>query len=323
MSEVPTSPAPAASAPASAAPAAAPVESSAPDVAESPAPAGDLPETTAPEPESEPVQATAEVPEVSLPETPFDPSNWDGNIDALPEYLKGPVQYLHRNLESGYTKKFQDLSDQRKTFESERDDWTKTRDTWETTKTDIESERDLLKHLLEGHEDPRLKGLSQSNAKLKAEVAKIQAQYAEYQTVVQTDIEQQAKVYADQFKAQHKEIFDSDEKRQQLSGLLAKNWTPESAVKLIGKDERVIAMANELREKGAPAEMAVEHALLKLGGIANRTPRPAAQITSGAESRNNPESAPGSTIHQAKSNHEARYLAAREAINWRKAQKVT
>lgn len=321
MSEVSTSPAPAVSTPAPAAPAA-PVESASVDVAESPDPAGDLPETTS-ELAPEPVQAAETTPEPTLPETPFDPGSWDGNIDALPEYLKGPVQYLHRNLESGYTKKFQDLSEQRKTFESERADWTKTKEAWDTTKTDIESERDLLKHLLEGHEDPRVSGLTQANAQLKAEVAKIQAQHTEYQQIVQADIEQQAKTYADQFRAQHKEIFDSGEKRQQLSDLLAQDWTPETAVQLIGKDERVVALATELRGNGAPADMAVEHALLKLGSVVTRTPRPAAKITSGAESRNNPESAPGGTVHHAKSNNEARQLAAREALNWRKSQKLT
>lgn len=327
MSEVATSPAPAAAAPApAAAPESAPEVSAEPavtDVAESPEPAGDLPESVAQASAEESANVPEVQPELLTDKTPFDPSTWDGNIDALPEYLKGPVQYLHRNLESGYTKKFQDLSEQRKTFESERDTWTTTRDEWETTRSELESERDLLKHLLEGHEDPRLGKLSESNAKLQADIVQLQKKYDDYQQIVQADIEEQSRVYAERFKAEHKEVFESDVKRQQLTNLLAANWTPETAVKLIGKEEKTIALATELRDKGAPPELAVEHALLKFGSVAQRAPRPAAQLTAGAESRNNPASAPGDTVHQAKSNHEARQLAAREAINWRKSQKLT
>ena len=325
MSEVATSPAPVAAAPTPEVASPTPDVSAEPavsDVAESPEPAGDLPEATT-ESAPEPVEAAEVQPETPPNETPFDPNTWDGNIDALPEFLKGPVQYLHRNLESGYTKKFQDLSEQRKTFESERDVWGQDKEAWELNKADVEAERDLLKQLLEGHEDPRVGELTEANKTLKAEVERIQSEHADYQRVVTADIEKQAREYADRFKAQHKAIFSSDEKRQQLSNLLGKDWNPEMAVKLVGVDERAISLATELRDKGTPEEVAVEHALLKIGRNQTRTPRPAARITSGAESRNNPESAPGGSNLQSSTNHEARQLAAREALNWAKSQKLT
>ena len=95
MSEVQTSPAPAE---------AAPVADS--GVVESPTPSGNTTEQPMEELSSAPKETTTEELPDERPE-PWDHTTWDGNLDNLPEHLQAPVQFLHKNLESGYTKKFQ------------------------------------------------------------------------------------------------------------------------------------------------------------------------------------------------------------------------
>lgn len=250
----------------------------------------------------------------------FDTESWDGNVDTLPEGLQGPVRHLHRHLEGGYTKKFQDLADHRKQFEAERGEYEKSSQEWRVNRDDLIRERDILRTLMEGAEDPRIEELSGKNKELSSQLEEIKKQYEEYGKLVDSDLQTQAEAYAKQFRSFHQEIFDSQEKRQQLSGILSNGWSPESGVKLVGQHEDIITLANELREQGTPQEVAVEHALLK-AGVKKRAPRPAARLTSGAESRNNPASTPQS-VNNAGSPNEARQLAAREAVNWLRSSKV-
>jgi hypothetical protein len=228
------------------------------------------------------------------------------------------VRFLHKNLESGYTKKFQDLSAQRKTFEEERDSWTKERDDWGTKKTDLEGERDLLRRLVSGTEDPRVTEFTQKNEELQAAMDSLRGEYDEYKKLVDEDIDAQAAAFADKFAETHKELFEDEVKREAFGKLLEAEWDPELAVKLVGQDDKVIEEATKLRESGTPQGIAIEHVLLKRGGsVEERAPRPGAQITAGAEGANNPASSRGHTDFGTTSS-DARMGAARAAVNWAK-----
>ena len=311
MSEIATSPAPAAEAPAEASS----------GVVESADPSGEMAEPTIAETEQE-VSTEPESSTVEEPEAPeFDPESWDGNLDALPAHLQEPVRFLHRQLEGGYTKKFQSLSDERKTFETERDSWKESSSDWSGEKARLESELTLLRNLMNGEEDPRIVEFQDKSVGLTNELGVLQQEFEAFKELVEHDIEEQSRAYAERFKADHAEVFESEEKRASLSNLLSKGWTPEVGVKLIGQNEKVIELANRLREKGSPPEVAVEHALLKLGNEPTRSPRPGARLTSGAEGRNNPNSVKQGVL-DANNSNEARLLAARAAMNWKSKSRV-
>jgi hypothetical protein len=258
-------------------------------------------------PEGVATQSTDETPQSPK----FDSESWDGNISNLPEHLQGPVGALHKHLERGYTKKFQSLADERRVFDEAQKKWEGQQDTHRSDQEELR----MLRNLLQGAEDPRLADFTEKNTSLTQELEKIQNEYSQFRELVERDIDEQAQQYAEQFKKSNAAIFESEEKRQVLSALLDNGWSPEDGVKLIGQPEKVVQLANELKEKGVPPNVAVEHAMLKAGSLA-RTPRPGAQMTSGARSRNNPESA-RTTVNDATSSREARLFAARAAMNWR------
>lgn len=290
---------------------------------------GSTPETVAESPTSSP-EATPDISTASVgssaeerlpattidPVTDFDPGAWDGNIEALPESLRQPVGFLHKQLESGYTKKFQDLSEQRKAFEVEQ---AKYKD-FDAKRREVLEERDLLRSILGGAEDPRVSQFSTENESLKEKMGMLQSEYDNFKSFVEADIDAQAEQYAEQYKQRNAHIFKSDEKRARLGNLLEQGWDPDAAARLIGQSEKTIEIANALRLKGTPGEVAVEHALLK-AGKSKRNPRPAAQLTSGAENRNNPASVRGTQA--SRSPREARLLAAREAVNWSNKNRLT
>ena len=324
MSEVSTSPA------TSAAPAA---ESSAPaisgvgdsaaangteSVVESPASSGELEASTNTLAESIP----AETPEVSSNETTptqeFNLESWDGNIEVLPENLRGPIEFLHRQLEGGYTKKFQDLSEQRKSYETAKEQFERDRTGWSAKKEAFDGEAALFRSILGDEQDPRLSQMTSEIEEYKSKVESLQGEYDEYRQIVDADLQEQADIYAKNFRETNSDIFDSEDKRTQLSRLLNDGWDPEKGVKLVGQTEEVLNLANSLLEKGTPASVAVEHAFLSLNAQV-RTPRPAARLTSGAESRNNPESVSQESF-ATNDPREARFAAARAAMAWKQKQ---
>lgn len=323
MSEVQTSPAPAAeSAPS--------VADSAPAVVESPEPSGSVTENSL-EASSE-VSTEAPVGEDNTQETPgvseFSPDSWDGNIDSLPENLQGPVQFLHRQLESGYTKKFQSLSEERKAFESAKTEYEQSqlpgdleRSQWTTEKEAMEKELNLLRNVLDGVEDPRVAEYKTKSDDLTTNLATLQAEFEAYRKSVEQDIEEQSQQWARNFRAQNSEIFDNDTKREEFASYLESGWDPEPAVKLVGQNKEVVLLANKLLQSGTPPEVAVEHAVMKHGDIKTRAPRPGARLTSGAESRNNPESITQDSFKTG-FEHEDRMKAARAAMNWSAGSKL-
>jgi hypothetical protein len=291
-------------------------ESAAPAVESSPAPEEVQTTTTA---ENSAQETRGEIPTEKTPNvgslSDFDADAWDGNIDLLPPELQVPVRHLHKNLEGGFTKKFQKLADDRKAFDTDRDAWSQDKKTWEDSKSELESERDMLKRILEGSEDPRIGELTTANEGLTASIQTIKDEYAAFQSMVDADIEEQAKEYADNFARQHANIFDDDAKRGEFEALLDSDWDPDVAVKLVGAGEKVVEMATKLKEGNANQELAVEHALLKVGESTGRSaPRPGAKLTAGAESKNNPASVSGQL--ETANPKEARSQAARAAMNW-------
>ena len=260
-------------------------------------------------------------PSEELSESPFDHNNWDGNIDGLPDNLRGPVQFLHRQLEGGYTKKFQTLADERRRFEASRQDWHSKYGGWKDEKEAMTDELTLLRNLLDGMEDPRIAEYGQQKAELAKNLAQMQQDFESYKGIVEQDIKEQAEVYAKQYREKYSDIFKSEDKRIELAKLLDGGFDPESAAKLVGQNSEVVTLAKKLHKQGTPVEVAVEHALMKAGNSSTRTPRPGARLTSGAESRNNPESIKQS-VNNARDSGEARTLAARAAINWQKKTRI-
>tara|TARA_R110002051_G_scaffold82223_3_gene146774 strand:+ start:121 stop:1062 length:942 start_codon:yes stop_codon:yes gene_type:complete len=256
-----------------------------------------------------------------LAESVFDHENWDGNIDGLPDTLREPVRFLHRQLEGGYTKKFQTLAQERRRFDANRQQWDDKYGTWKDEKEAADDELTLLRNLLDGMEDPRLSEFQETNSGLRQNLSDMQSEFENYKAIVEKDIQEQAQVYAKQYREKYSDIFKSEEKRGELSKLLDTGFDPESAAKLVGQGSEVLSLARKLVQQGTPSGVAVEHALIKAGNPTKRTPRPGARLTSGAESRNNPESIKQS-VNSARDPSEARTLAARAAINWQKKKRV-
>lgn len=323
MSEIQTSPAPAAeSAPS--------VADSAPAAVESPEPSGSVTENSL-EASSE-VSTEAPVGEDNTQETPgvsdFSPDTWDGNIESLPDNLQEPVQFLHRQLESGYTKKFQSLSEERKAFETAKTEYDQSRSTgeaerseWMIQKGALENELNLLKNVLDGVEDPRVVEYKTKSDELLVNLAALQSEFEQYQKFVEQDIEEQSHRWAKEFRERHSSIFENEGKREELGSYLDTGWDPEAAAKLVGQNKEVVLLANKLLQSGTPPEVAVEHAVLKHGDVKSREPRPGARLTSGAESRNNPESITQDSFKTGFA-HEDRMKAARAAMHWSAGSKL-
>ena len=253
----------------------------------------------------------------------FDPDAWDGNIDSLPQELQGPAQHIQKNLEGGYTKKFQTLAEERKTFDEANATWGKEKQEWESTRDDIITERDLLKQMMDGAEDPRLGNMTKKYETSSTELSKMKADFEEFRRLVEEDIDSQAEDYAQKFYEEHKEIFENEETHAQLDKLLDDEWEPVLAIQLINQSEETLNLAKELREQGTPQKVAIEHALLKGGGkMKKRDPRPGAKLTSGAEATNNPASSQAYTDFGTNSN-DARRAAAQAAVNWRNRKSLT
>jgi len=284
---------------------------------ESPEPSGLVTETQEDSTESpDGVQVESEKPS---PE--FDHESWDGNLDSLPGHLHGPVSFLHRQLEGGYTKKFQSLADERKAFETLQAEAGNGSNEWADEKEALSQELDLYKRLMGGEEDPRIAEWQGKHGELDTTHQGLQTEFDDYRTAVEADIKKDAEEYASRFRERHSEIFDDDTKRAKLVQIMESGWEPEDAAKLVGHTPRLLGLATKLKSQGTDPSLAIEHAMLKLGALSNRKPRPAATMTAGAESSNNPESIQKNITHTT-SNRDARSMAAREAMNWQAKNRV-
>ena len=268
---------------------------------------------------SEPVETAAdsiETAKETIQEDDFNIDSWDGNIASLPQHLQGPVTTIQKNLEGGYTKKFQMLADQRKKFDVDQEAWNTQKTEWEATKDDLVAERDLLKQMLDGGEDPRLSEYTTKFETSQAELSEMRAEYEKFKALVEEDIDAQAVDFAEKFYEEHKAILEKPENAEILNSLLDEQWNPEQAIKLIHLPEEGLQLAKDLHKKGTPQDIAVEHTLMKFGQK-KRAPRPGAKLTAGAESSNNPASSRGYTDFGTTA-QDARFAAAQAAVNFAK-----
>ena len=107
----------------------------------------------------------------------FSFDSWDGVFDSLPERIRDVVSKKNKDLEAGYTPKYQELAEQRKAFEAETK---KQKDSW----TQKESEYALYKAMYEGREDPRF---AKAKTELEELTKKYEAEKGEWDSQTLTD----------------------------------------------------------------------------------------------------------------------------------------
>jgi hypothetical protein len=211
----------------------------------------------------------------------FSLDTWDGVFDSLPEKIRDIVSKKNKDLEAGYTPKYQELAEQRKAFEAESK---KQKDAW----TQRESEYALYKAMYEGREDPRL-------AKVQTELSELTKKYETEKTdwKSQTELLQkkyveledaQDNVYVEDFRKRHADMLASEDMRQKFSDFVEKGWDLDVAALLTNQSEEVVNLAAEFARSGVPHEHALQYAELKINGSAPapRQPRVGAKITNGA-----------------------------------------
>ena len=211
----------------------------------------------------------------------FSLDTWDGVFDSLPEKIRDIVSKKNKDLEAGYTPKYQELAEQRKAFEAEAK---KQKDAW----TQRESEYALYKAMYEGREDPRL-------AKVQTELSELTKKYETEKTdwKSQTELLQKKyveledahdNVYVEDFRKRHADMLASEDMRQKFSDFVEKGWDLDVAALLTNQSEEVVNLAAEFARSGVPHEHALQYAELKINGSAPapRQPRVGAKITNGA-----------------------------------------
>lgn len=223
----------------------------------------------------------------------FDVTAWDGLPDSLPEpvrpVLKRFIDRKSKDLESGYTKKFQDLSAERKKFEKDLTDW-------QQGKEELERQLAIYKALASGDDDPRLTELQTTHDTLQKEKAALNEQLEQLKKHYQQTLEEGDRSWLTEFKERHKDIYQDNTKRADLLALVNAGWEPEAAVELVDCPDDVREAAAEIAKTRRLSEdqhkLAVEYARMKLQSSA--TPRPAALATQGAGGQRNQASVPGS-----------------------------
>jgi hypothetical protein len=255
----------------------------------------------------------------------FDVAAWDGKVETLPEQHRPIAQaYIERkgrDLESGYTRKFQDLADERKKFEADKSGW-------EAKREELEETLRLYKALAEGADDPRLattqKELETANAERKLLKEQFETLRKEYEAATQ----QADQAWLADYKQRHQTLYDDPAKRADLAALVDAGWEPEAAADLVELPDDVREAAAEIARtnKLGPERhrLAVEHARLRSGGPAtSAAPRRTAVATAGAHRQANPSSVPGSMrdlpLHDARKEAARRGVAAAAALAKRTA----
>ena len=246
----------------------------------------------------------------------FNISQWDGDIQKLPEDVRDFVDVLARQkfsaIEAEFTAKQAELE---KAFKAEAEN----KPGADAKVEELQRELDLYKLLAEGAEDPRVADLSKKATEWEQKYAALNQQF----TAMQAENDQR---WVTDFKAKHAEIFADKTKTDQLMGFIEKGWDEEAATQLVGASEELIRTATELVKQHRLGydghAFAIQHAKMKLGAdLGPRKARPAADITSGAHGQRNSSRVPGGSLRELP-RHEARAEAARIALavdNRRKA----
>jgi len=220
-------------------------------------------------------------------ESPFSLDSWDGGLESLPESIRTLVTKKQKDLEAGYTPKYQQLAEQRKTFESEA---SKQKAAWE----EKEAQYALYKAMYEGREDPRI-------AKMKSELEALTKKYEteskdwksqhellQKKYVQLEDTQDQA--YVEGFRKRHADLLADEAQKAKFMEFAEKGWDLDVAAILPSKDPEIVKLASEFARSGIPHEHALQYAELKINGAppAPRQPRIGAKITNGATSSTNP-----------------------------------
>jgi hypothetical protein len=246
----------------------------------------------------------------------FNVSQWDGDIQKLPEDVRDFVDVLSRQKFSAIEAEFKSKqAELEKAFKDEA----KNQPGADAKVKELQRELELYKLLAEGAEDPRVADLSKKATEWEQKYASLNKQFEAMQA-------ENDNRWLTDFKAKHNDIFADKAKTEQLLGFIDKGWDEEAATQLVGASDEVIRMATELVKQHKLGydghAFAIQHVKLKLGAdIGPRKPRPAADITSGAQGQRNSSRVPGGSLRELP-RHEARAEAARIALavdNRRKA----
>lgn len=230
---------------------------------------------------------TKEAEPANLNTPSFSLDSWDGGLESLPVSIQELVAKKQKDLEAGYTPKYQELAEQRKTFES---DAKKQQGAWE----EKEAQYALYKAMYEGREDPRV-------AKMKSELEALTSKYDTeskdwksqqellHKKYVQLEDTQDA-AYVDDFKKRHADLLADDAQKAKFMEFAQKGWDLDIAAVLTSKAPEIIKLAAEFARSGIPHEHALNYAELKIKGAppAPRQPRVGAKITNGATPSTNP-----------------------------------
>jgi len=264
-----------------------------PDEVTSPAPAvetgssspeGGTPADTSEVVESHETPTTAQEEASTSPDTPasWSHTDWDETFDTLPDNVRSVVEQRatekEKNLEAGYTPKLQALSEDRKTFDTEREAWAAK-----------EADYALLKALMDGDEDPRVATLTQDRDewKTKAETGEAtwKAKYEESESAYKALQDKQDRTAVEQFKAKHPDLVKDTKSDQykRWGDYVDQGWSMDNAAELVTLTPEAAAKAHAYAVEGVPQGKALHFAKLETSApSAPRTPRPAAGITSGA-----------------------------------------
>lgn len=212
----------------------------------------------------------------------------------MPENIRDLVKQVAekkgKDLEGGYTKKFQALADDKKAWEDGQTE----RDAWKTERQKLEEDLALYKALADGEDDPRIASLTSEKDALQAELDELKAKHEGVEKEY-TEFKSKADdAWLTDYKTRHEAIFSDKAKREELLSLSKYGWEEEAAAMLVGAPKELLEMAEAtVRQYNLGAEghkFAVENAKMALGqsAPAPRKPRPAAKVTAGANGAVNP-----------------------------------
>lgn len=225
-----------------------------------------------------------------LPE--FDFETWEGQVDSLPEEYRPIGSYF----ENRYSSQIEDFNTKLSGANAELDQL-----------------RQLNDALLIGGEDPRIAQYQGEIESYKDKYSKLEEEYKQYQNHIDSMFENDAKKYADAFRAKNEEFFENEEKAAQLVALIEQDWDPEQAVQLLKLGEQAMEVAKKAKSDGVPDSYAIRLAETAVRRPAPAAPRPGAKITSGATASSTPNQEKMS-LNDSSTLDDRRLIVARRAI---------
>lgn len=253
-----------------------------------------------------PGKSTAKNPKSKSPG--FDVGSWDGDISKLPTDVRDFVDVLARKkfseIESEFQRKEAELSRAQKAEAQGKAGA-------DERVTQLEKDLELYKLLAEGAEDPRVNELSQKLTDMESKYADVNRRYES----MQKDADER---WLNDFKSKHSDVFADKAKTDKMLSYIDAGWDEDAAAQLVSLTPEIAkAAADLIRQHKIPVDghvLAIQHAKMQAGAVtAPRQPRPAAQITAGANGQRNSSRVPGGSLRELP-RHEARQEAARLAL---------